>query len=183
MEEKTSSEAEKLEKLRQEIAELRQEISKKESKKRKILKWIGNKVIIVVILSMICGILNYFIVVPSVAKLISLPQVEIIAAQFSIPADSGQDHLNEWVTIKNKESGSIDMSGWKLVDEGENFVYIFSEGFNLQANATVTIHTSHGTNTSADLYMNRNLAIWNDDGDTATLQDDRGKTIDEWCSR
>jgi competence protein ComEC len=71
------------------------------------------------------------------------------------------------------------MTGWTLSDEGSN-VYTFPS-FTLQANNTVNVWVTSGTNDSSNLYWGRGSAVWNNTGDTATIKDDQATTINE-CS-
>ncbi|KAF5414772.1 MAG: hypothetical protein C5S48_07805 [Candidatus Methanogaster sp.] len=103
----------------------------------------------------------------------------ILAAQFDAPG-SERDNLNgEWVKIKNIGNMPIDMSGWKLSDE-QNHVYNFPNGFELSSGTIVKIHTGTGTNTQTELYWGEKSPIWNNDGDTATLKDKKGRIIDQY---
>ncbi|MGW2936616.1 lamin tail domain-containing protein [Streptomyces sp. NPDC001156] len=40
------------------------------------------------------------------------------------------------------------------------------------------IHTGIGRDTRTDLYQDRRAYAWNNDSDTATLRNERGRTID-----
>ena len=71
------------------------------------------------------------------------------------------------------------MSGWTLSDAA-GYAYDFPSGFTLDAGATVTVHTGSGTDTSTDLYWGYASAVWNNAGDTATLTDDAGNTVDAY---
>ena len=50
--------------------------------------------------------------------------------------------------------------------------------YTLGAHSYVKIHTGHGTRTQTDRYWNQNWYIWNNTGDTATLRDSSGGTVD-----
>ena len=82
----------------------------------------------------------------------------------------------------NKGEKAFDLSDWKLYDENQH-EYIFPEGFILPAGGNVTVHTGIGNNSEADLYWGSRRAFWDNDGDTATLEDSKGRVIDHWCSR
>jgi len=68
------------------------------------------------------------------------------------------------------------MTGWNLND-AVNTKYSFPSGFNLLGR--VKVHTGHGEDNSTDLYWNRNKAVWNNDGDTATLKDNQENIVDQ----
>lgn len=85
------------------------------------------------------------------------------------------EHLDqEWVEIVSDTQ--INMTGWTLSDAA-NTVYSFPPGFNLLG--SVKVHTGYGEDNSTDLYWNRNKAVWNNGGDTATLKDSQGNIIDQ----
>ncbi len=146
---------------------------------KKILIWSFQSIALALIISLLSGVMLHTWIVPLIVDRVTVPQVRIIEAQFSCD----ENLLDEWVKIRNKESNSIDMSGWKLTDEGDRFTFSFPDGFKLRAGAIVIIHTMEGIDTYTDLYWNRNGAVWNDDGDTASLEDENGKLIDSWCNR
>jgi len=94
---------------------------------------------------------------------------------------SGNDHNNlngEWVKITNSGSNSVVMTSWSLSDDGNKHVYRFPS-FSLSSGSTVTVFTGSGTNTADKLYMRFSRAVWNNDGDTATLKDSHGNVIDQ----
>ncbi|WP_321417169.1 lamin tail domain-containing protein [uncultured Methanomethylovorans sp.] len=89
---------------------------------------------------------------------------------------TGLDLKNEWVKIKNSGSSTMDLTGWAIRDEGDKHTYTFPS-FQLEAGATVTLHTEDGTNTGTELYWGSGNSIWNNDGDTAFLYDSSGNLV------
>lgn len=106
----------------------------------------------------------------------------------SIPtiAEDG-DETSEYVDVRNDGSTILDATEFTLEDE-VGYEYAFPDGFALDAGATVRVHTGDGTDSATDLYWGRGSAVWNDDGDTASLRDDNGRlaveqsTADDGCS-
>jgi len=92
---------------------------------------------------------------------------------------SGSTINDEYVVVENGGSSAVDYSGWSLSDAA-GYTYDFPAGFTLDAGATVTVHTGEGTDTSTDLYWGYGREVWNDGGDTATLADDAGTTVDTY---
>jgi hypothetical protein len=78
--------------------------------------------------------------------------------------------------VSNTSRRSVDLDGWTLSDRGGNR-YRF-EDLRLSGHATVRVHTGRGHGTRRDVYQDRRGAIWGNNGDTATLRDDRGDLID-----
>ncbi|MEV6650251.1 lamin tail domain-containing protein [Streptomyces sp. NPDC051219] len=91
--------------------------------------------------------------------------------------DNGSNRsLNaEWVEITNNSRRGVDLDGWTLRDSDGNR-YRFDD-VRLAGRATVRIHTGAGRDTRTDLYQGRRNYVW-DRTDTATLRDDRGRTVD-----
>lgn len=85
---------------------------------------------------------------------------------------------DEFVEIKNNGTETVNMKGWKLLDEAFH-TYTFPELY-LYPNSTVRIHSGSGgsgTDNSTDLFWTTSN-IWNNDHDTAILKDPYGSVID-----
>jgi hypothetical protein len=80
--------------------------------------------------------------------------------------------VDQWVEIANEETGSIDLTGWTLMNT-ENQTYSFPANFTLKAGSLVRVHSGKGNNAAADLF--NSTLVWNKNGDTATLKDATGK--------
>lgn len=105
--------------------------------------------------------------------------VDISAVNFDAP---GNDHNNlngEWVQMTNSGATSVSLNGWTLSDEGVKHLYRFPM-FSLDPGASVRVYTGCGSNTANSLYWCRSQAVWNNDGDTATLADAQGNVVDQW---
>ncbi|WP_229380292.1 thermonuclease family protein [Haloterrigena salifodinae] len=84
---------------------------------------------------------------------------------------------DERVKITNTGSSSVDLDGFTLADEA-GYSHTFAE-FTLGAGDSVYVHTGSGTNDADDHYMGYGTEIWNDDGDTATVQTAAGTIVDQ----
>ncbi|WP_449405144.1 lamin tail domain-containing protein [Halocatena pleomorpha] len=97
-----------------------------------------------------------------------------------IHADAtGNDNENlsdEYVTFTNTGSETLDLSEWTVSDEARH-VYTFPSGASLAAGETVTLHTGSGSDTQTDRYWGSSSAIWNNGGDTVTVEDDTGTLV------
>jgi micrococcal nuclease len=86
------------------------------------------------------------------------------------------DNLNdEYVTFKNSCSSPIDMTGWKVRDEGNNKFY-FSQ-FVLCSGCLAVLHSGSGVDSGNNLYWCSDIAIWNNAGDTLWLHDENSALI------
>lgn len=91
---------------------------------------------------------------------------------------NGDDVAGELVQLHNV-GAAVNMTGWMLSDASVAD-YTFP-AFTLNSGATVTVWTRSGTDTTTDLFWGRAQAVWNNDGDTATLMDSNGSIVDK-CS-
>ena len=89
---------------------------------------------------------------------------------------AGSDVDGERVEIRNVGEIAAELSGWTLVDAA-SYRYTFP-AFTLAAGATVTVWVKAGTDTASDLYSGRGAAVWNNNGDSATLADADGARVD-----
>lgn len=105
--------------------------------------------------------------------------VGICEIQFDAPGDDADNLNGEWVKICNYGDTDVDLSGWGLIDDVGNY-YEFPQGFVLKAGEFVYVYTGSGENTDTALYWGSLVEVWNNTGDTATLIDNQGVTIDEY---
>lgn len=100
----------------------------------------------------------------------------------SINADAeGDDRENlndEYIIFRNDGDNSLNLTGWTVSDESGK-TYQFPDGFTLDPGATVTLHTSSGTDTESDLYWDAGRPVWNNDGDTVTVTTSEGEVVIE----
>ncbi|MCM2410782.1 lamin tail domain-containing protein [Streptomyces sp. RKAG290] len=107
------------------------------------------------------------------------PRVVISDVQANSPGrDNGSNRsLNgEWVELTNQSRRAVNLDGWTLRDADGNR-YRFDD-VRLAGRATVRVHTGIGRDTRTDLYQDRRDYVWDDYSDTATLRDNRGRTVD-----
>ncbi|MFE0601668.1 lamin tail domain-containing protein [Streptomyces sp. NPDC058892] len=107
------------------------------------------------------------------------PRVEISRVQADSPGrdDRSNRSLNsEWVEITNTTRDGINLRGWTLRDSDGNR-YRF-DNVRIAPRATIRIHTGNGRDTRTDLFQDRRNYVWDNGSDTATLRDDRGRTVD-----
>ncbi|MFE9846614.1 lamin tail domain-containing protein [Streptomyces goshikiensis] len=107
------------------------------------------------------------------------PRVEISRVQADSPGrdDRSNRSLNgEWVEITNTTRQAINLRGWTLRDDDGNR-YRFND-VRIGGRATIRIHTGAGRDTRTDLFQGKRDHVWDNRADTATLRDDRGRTVD-----
>ncbi|MFC9282230.1 lamin tail domain-containing protein [Streptomyces collinus] len=106
--------------------------------------------------------------------------VYISQVQYDSPGrdDRSNWSLNkEWVDITNSTRRAVNLDGWTLADE-DGHSYTFRH-VRLDGRSTVRVHTGIGRDTRTDLFQDRRAYVWNNDHDTATLRNDRGRFVDE----
>lgn len=98
--------------------------------------------------------------------------VAIAHLEFDPP---GKDIDGEYVLLRNEGGAPADLSGWVLRDTSDH-VFTFGS-FSLAPGAEVKIWTKAGEPDAQNLYFGSKTPIWNNSGDTATLLDAAGNTV------
>ncbi|MCY3678974.1 MAG: lamin tail domain-containing protein [Gemmatimonadetes bacterium] len=100
--------------------------------------------------------------------------------RLSVYADApGNDNRNpngEYVVIQNLGAVAQAIGGWRLCDVA-NHCFSFPAGAALAAGATITLYSGPGRADGSRYYMGYRRAVWNNNGDTATLYDERGAVV------
>lgn len=108
--------------------------------------------------------------------------VQLTKIQYDSPGtDTGSNaSINgEWVRLTNKTSKTINLRNWTVRDAAGH-VYKFTTSQSLAAGKNLFVLTGKGTNgkPAGYRYWGSSSYVWNNAGDTATLKDPTGKTID-----
>lgn len=89
--------------------------------------------------------------------------------------------INEWVTIKNTGSSAEDLEGWRMIsDSSTDFKFTFPQ-YILNAGKTVKVWTKSGTNSSTELFMNREVPFWGDNKDCGYLREESNILVNSFC--
>ena len=99
-----------------------------------------------------------------------------IMVQADAPGNDHQNPNGEYVILENSSSEAIAIEGWRLCDLA-NHCFRFPAGATIEGGGRVLIHTGTGQPDGERFYMGRRQAVWNNDGDTATLYDSEGATV------
>jgi micrococcal nuclease len=118
------------------------------------------------------GVWGYSPPDPSTSSSIQIANIHEDAA-----GDEYDNLDDEYVTFENTGSSAVDMTGWTLSDSAGN-TYPFPDGYSLEAGATVRVITGSDSDSST-LDWGQEAPVWNNGGDTATLNDDTGEQVDE----
>jgi beta-lactamase superfamily II metal-dependent hydrolase len=91
----------------------------------------------------------------------------------------GNDHQNtngEYAMLTNGSDRAVDISGWTLCDAARH-CFRFPPGSSLPGEGLVILYTGMGTGDGSRFFMGSGAAVWNNDGDTATLYDGGGRVV------
>jgi hypothetical protein len=118
----------------------------------------------------------------------SIPVPETAAAATGLTlwvfADApGNDHHNlngEYVVITSNASAAVEIAGWNLCDAA-NACFTFPAGATIQPGSRVVVFTGSGQSDGTNFYMNRGRAVWNNNGDVATLWDSAGRAVTSYA--
>lgn len=105
--------------------------------------------------------------------------VQISKVQYDSPGKDTRSNKSldgEWVRLQNRSGSTVGIKGWKVTDASRHS-YTFGS-VTLKRNQSVTVYTGKGKNTAAAKYQGRGAYVWNNDRDTATLTDSKGKKKD-----
>jgi hypothetical protein len=93
---------------------------------------------------------------------------------------SGQNEPDEFVEISNLGDQPVQLHGWTIEDDA-NHLFTFPE-FTIQPDQVCRVYTNEIHSESCGLSFGFDeTAIWNNDADCATLNDDQGILIDQYC--
>lgn len=90
------------------------------------------------------------------------------------PAGPDETNLNgEIVTVTNRQTVPLDLSGWSLCD-AVGACYEFPEETSVGPGASLRVRSGSGQDTPRDVYMSRSQPLWDNWADIATLRDGEG---------
>ena len=92
------------------------------------------------------------------------------------PGNDNNNPNGEYAVIESREEDDLAIGGWRLCDAA-NHCFNFPRGAVLAAGGRIVVHTGTGQADGERYYMGYRRAVWNNNGDTATLFDERGATV------
>lgn len=102
--------------------------------------------------------------------------ISITAFNYDATGNDNENLNGEYVTFQNNCDSSVKMDGWVVKDEATN-AYSFKE-IVLGSSSKVTLYTGSGTDATDKIFWGKNrYAVWNNDGDTLFLRDDKGNLV------
>lgn len=104
------------------------------------------------------------------------PDVRIDIAASQVNSRGDDSASAEYICLVNRSSDDVDLLGWELRD-AEGSVNVLPD-LTLGAGQHLRVHPGGGHNSGSDVYGEGDEAVWNNQGDTATLLDESGNVID-----
>lgn len=96
---------------------------------------------------------------------------------YANPPGNDNDRLNdEYVVIGSAQEQPVAIGGWSLCDAARH-CFEFPEGTSIPVAGAVFVHTGFGVADGTNFYYRRRQAVWNNDGDTATLFNRDGRLV------
>lgn len=99
-----------------------------------------------------------------------------IRVQADAPGNDHQNPNGEYVIVENTAAEAVAIGGWRICDLA-NHCFRFPAGATIAGGGRVVVHTGSGQPDGERFYMGRRRAVWNNNGDTATLYDSKGATV------
>ena len=107
-------------------------------------------------------------------------EVVIANIRYDAPGNDVEYNDSEYVLLRNDGTGTADVGGWSLTDEADHRIMIPS-GYVIQPEGEFRVYTGPGDDTADRYFAGGGQAIWNNSGgDTATLRDSSGETVDTY---
>jgi len=92
------------------------------------------------------------------------------------PGNDNENPNGEFVVLTNGADESLHIGGWTVGDVADR-EYTFPADARVPAEDSIRLYTGSGTDDGTAYFWSSNGAIWNNDGDTATVRDDSGTVV------
>ncbi len=96
---------------------------------------------------------------------------------YSDEPGAGPEDLNaEYVVILNRSADAVEIGRWSVCDISSR-CFRFPDDARIAPGRRVVVYTGYGMSDGVSFFMNNDRAVWNDNGDEATLFDSEGKEV------
>lgn len=92
---------------------------------------------------------------------------------------AGTAEPDEYVEFKNTGTTTITLTGWTLRDKASH-IYHFPSGYQMAKGKVCRVYTNQIHSTTCGFDYHSKSAIWNNDGDTATLKSNSGVIMSKY---
>ncbi|MEE6211274.1 lamin tail domain-containing protein [Salarchaeum sp. III] len=109
------------------------------------------------------------------------PTGDLVVSDLHVDAaGADEENLNgEWVEFQNAGDAALDLTGYTVRDE-EGWAFNMPDGFALDPQETVRLHTGSGEYGPHNLYWGVESEVWQNGGGTVLVEDDTGTTVVEY---
>jgi len=92
---------------------------------------------------------------------------------FDAPGNDNENLNGEFVVLTNSGDEPREIGGWTVTDEADR-EYTFPAEATIPAENSIRLYSGSGTDNETAYFWGSNGAIWNNDGDTVSVWDERG---------
>ena len=115
------------------------------------------------------------------------PSLRFHGAQYDSPGKDTRSNASlnaEWISLVNSGSKAVNLKGYTIRDASSH-VYTFGSTTIAGGGGRIWLHTGKGTRSARTVYWGSGNYVWNNTGDTATLRNASGKSLDtcSWKSK
>ncbi|GAA3350335.1 lamin tail domain-containing protein [Amorphoplanes nipponensis] len=111
------------------------------------------------------------------------PSLRFHGAQYDSPGKDTRSNASlnaEWISLVNSGGKAVNLKGYTIRDASRH-VYTFGSVSIAANGGRIWLHTGKAAKSGRNVYWGSGNYIWNNTGDTATLRNASGKTLDT-CS-
>ncbi len=115
------------------------------------------------------------------------PSLRFHGAQYDSPGKDTRSNTSlnaEWVSLVNSGRTAVNLNGYTIRD-ASNHVHTLGSTTIAGGGGRIWLRTGKGTKSAKNLYWASGNYVWNNTGDTATLRNAAGRTLDtcSWKSK
>jgi micrococcal nuclease len=110
------------------------------------------------------------------ADRVTSPRLSVAEINEDAPGNDNENLNGEYIVFENTGNTTVSMGGWTIQDEVQH-TYAVPDGTTLTPGDRLTLYTGVGTDTDTELYSDAGSAIWNNGGDTITVENADGEVV------
>jgi Lamin Tail Domain len=115
------------------------------------------------------------------------PSLRFHGAQYDSPGKDTRSNASlnaEWISLVNTGSKAVNLKGYTIRDASRH-TYTFGSTTIAAKGGRIWVKTGKGTKSGRNVFWGSGNYIWNNTGDTATLRNASGKSLDtcSWKSK
>lgn len=103
--------------------------------------------------------------------------IVVSIAHYNAKGNDEKNLNDEYIVFVNTDVELVDLTDWCIRDDHGN-QFNFPKGFTLLPHYSLTLYTGKGTDTANALYWGHGTPVWNNDGDTISLYNEKKELIE-----